>query len=207
MMARCAPSFTLLFVVLLGTNIPSAIAGDRKCCDDSWEACNSCCGSCCAPDCMDQLVRMSECQLENIYRQACAGQMPHGFTPGKAIFFPGSCAAVPLSKVVGHAWEGKIFNACSCSLKNKVFGREAVPARVYCGQSWFDGQPSIILDYRGESKLASKTRDEIREIAPGLYLGIMYRDGLCKHRMICWFTVDARKACCGDCCGNGCGCK
>ena len=40
--------------------------------------------------------------------------------------------------------------------------------------SWFDGRESIVLDYSRTSLIAHWIRDEIREVAPRLYLGIVY---------------------------------
>ena len=69
------------------------------------------------------------------------------------------------------------------------FGR-AIPATVYQGESLIDGQPSLILDYSG-SKLWPDVRDELREVEPGLYLGVMYKGKPAQQKM--FFTLDARK--------------
>jgi hypothetical protein len=45
---------------------------------------------------------------------------------------------------------------------------------VYRAPSWFDGQEAIILDYSKTSFVAQRIRDEIREVAPRLYLGQVY---------------------------------
>jgi hypothetical protein len=49
-----------------------------------------------------------------------------------------------------------------------------VKARIYIAPSWFDQQPAIILDYSRTSLIAHKVRDEIREVSPGTFLGIVY---------------------------------
>ncbi|MGI8729918.1 MAG: hypothetical protein ACR2LK_08005, partial [Solirubrobacteraceae bacterium] len=61
-------------------------------------------------------------------------------------------------------------------LLNRILpiGLRAVRAKVYREESWFDGKDAIILDYSKSSLLARGIRDEIREVAPGLYLGIVY---------------------------------
>jgi hypothetical protein len=50
----------------------------------------------------------------------------------------------------------------------------AIVAQVYKTESWFDGKECIVLDYSKTSLLAEHVRDEIREIGPGLYLGLVY---------------------------------
>ena len=61
-------------------------------------------------------------------------------------------------------------------LKNKILplGHQAIEANVYKDKSWFDGKECIVLDYSKTSLIAKKIRDEIREIQPGFYLGIVY---------------------------------
>ena len=52
----------------------------------------------------------------------------------------------------------------------------AIVAQVYKTESWFDGKDCIVLDYSKTSLLAEHIRDEIREIGPGMYLGVVYWD-------------------------------
>ena len=47
-------------------------------------------------------------------------------------------------------------------------------AKVYKEASWFDGEETIVLDYSKTSFVARQVRDEIREVAPGLYLGLVF---------------------------------
>ena len=57
---------------------------------------------------------------------------------------------------------------------NRFFGLRLVRAQVYQGPSWLDGQPSLVLDYSQTSRIYADNRDEIRQVAPGLLLGLMY---------------------------------
>ena len=47
-------------------------------------------------------------------------------------------------------------------------------AKVYKDESWLDGEESIVLDYSKTSLVAHWVRDEIRVVAPGTYLGLVY---------------------------------
>ncbi|MBN8904147.1 MAG: hypothetical protein J0H57_24265 [Rhodospirillales bacterium] len=47
-------------------------------------------------------------------------------------------------------------------------------ARIKQEPSWLDGKPCIVLDYSETSMVAQWIRDEIRLVAPGLYLGKVY---------------------------------
>jgi hypothetical protein len=78
------------------------------------------------------------------------------------------------------AWQGKVFDAEHGMATNRLLplSFESVPARVYRAASRFDGKECIVLDYPETSFVARWVRDEIREIAPGLYLGKVYLAGM-----------------------------
>ena len=68
----------------------------------------------------------------------------------------------------------------SGTMVNRVLpiGIEAVKARVREEPSRLDRKPCHVLDYSRTSLIAGGVRDEIREVAPGLYLGLVYWMGL-----------------------------
>ncbi len=73
-------------------------------------------------------------------------------------------------------WQGKVFHGEEGWLINRVspFSVRAIRAAVYKDKSWVDGEECIVLDYSKTSIVAQKVRDEIREVAPGLYLGTVF---------------------------------
>ena len=75
-------------------------------------------------------------------------------------------------------WQGKTFDAAHGTLRNRIlaFGLNAIVAEVYKSPSWFDNKECIVLDYSKTSLIAEHVRDEIRQIGPGIYLGIVYWD-------------------------------
>jgi len=126
-----------------------------------------------APD----LLEMSNAQLDDLFRRAEPGPIPDGEGDGTVIFAPDKPVAEVAAKLAHLiAWQGKVFDSTAGELRNEVgpFGNLAIRAKVYRDQSWFDGKQSIILDYSKTSLVAHWIRDEIREIGPGLYLGIVY---------------------------------
>jgi len=62
------------------------------------------------------------------------------------------------------------------SLENLVrpFEIPLFEAKVYEGDSWFADGRAIILDYSKSSFLVRPIRDEIRQVAEGLYLGQVF---------------------------------
>jgi hypothetical protein len=125
------------------------------------------------------LTSMSQADLDDLFRRAPIGEMPDGDAGGTVIAAPGTeieGGVVWLARWL--AWRGKVFYRSRGTLVNKVsvFNLHLFKARVYVAPSWFDNQPAIILDYSKTSLLASKVRDEIREVSPGTYLGIVFYD-------------------------------
>ncbi|MBA4190474.1 MAG: hypothetical protein C0467_21010 [Planctomycetaceae bacterium] len=141
---------------------------------------------------MRDLVRMPKHELEALYLAAPPAPAPSGYLPGRAIKSPGSRRTVANSSLTHLVWQGKVFRSDGTMINRLFGGVKAIPADVYQGESLIDGQPSLILDY-SRSKLWPDVRDEIREVAPGLYLGVMYR-GKPNAQQKMFFALDARKS-------------
>ena len=120
---------------------------------------------------------MSSDELDELFRQSPAGEIPDGDAEGTVLIVPGTNVSTIKARFLRFlAWRGKVFNRAQGDLRNKVgpFGLKAVRAKVYKQASWFDGQETIVLDYSKTSFVARKVRDEIREVAPHLYLGLVF---------------------------------
>jgi hypothetical protein len=123
------------------------------------------------------LMKMSQQQLDDLFRNSPAGDIPNGEAQGTAIIAPDTELEGIAAKLIHlFAWQGKVFDAAAGELRNKILpiGLKAIIAKVYKGTSWFDGKECIVLDYSQTSLVAHWIRDEIREIGPGVYLGIVY---------------------------------
>ena len=126
-----------------------------------------------------QLLAMSQPQLDDLFRNSPAGDIPNGPARGTAIIAPGTSYSDNIAEIINHfGWQGKVFDAQKGTLKNRIlsFGLEAIIAKIYKGPSWLDGKECIVLDYSDTSLLAARVRDEIRLISPKLYLGKVYWD-------------------------------
>ena len=126
---------------------------------------------------VEQLLAMTQTQLDELFRASPPGEIPDGSAKGTAIIAPGTRYSLHIAEIINiFGWQGKVFDAEKGLLKNKVlpFGIEAVVAKVYKDKSWLDGQECIVLDYSDTSLLAHYIRDEIRLIGPGFYLGKVY---------------------------------
>ncbi len=120
--------------------------------------------------------------LVGLYCRACAMGLAGPVKPGRDVTMitpqpcPASLSDEAAKLVHLIAWQGKVFDPDKGELRNEVtpFRVHAVRAKVYKAPSWLDGNESIVLDYSQTSLVAHWVRDEIREIGPGTYLGIVY---------------------------------
>ena len=129
---------------------------------------------------IEALLRLSGRELDGLFRRSPAGAYPDGRAEGLFLLAPGTPGAPLLAGLLGLAWRGKQFDADAGTMVNRVLpiGIKAVKARVREEPSRLDGRPCHVLDYSRTSMIAGSVRDEIREVAPGLYLGLAYWRGL-----------------------------
>lgn len=129
---------------------------------------------------VQQLLRMSQKELDALFTPSDAGPIPEGQADGTAIIAPGTVFSREIASFINHfAWQGKVFDPKSGQLKNRIgpLGLNAIIAKVYKAPSWLDNKECIVLDYSETSLVAHWIRDEIRLIEPpGLYLGKVYWD-------------------------------
>src|SRR5436853_6888677 len=133
---------------------------------------------------VSDLLKMSQAQLDELFTNSPAGEIPNGEAKGTAIVATGTTYTEDIAEFVNHfAWQVKTFDAKHGVLRNRIlsFGLNAIIAKVHKAPSWLDGKECIDLDYSETSLLAHWIRDEIRQIAPHIYLGKVY---LGKKRLI-----------------------
>lgn len=123
------------------------------------------------------LLKTPAADLDALFAGSPAGPIPEGEAVGTAIVCPGSVVSRLIAWFARwFLWQGKVFRPDEGCLRNRVsaFSLTAIKARVYRGDSWFDGRECIVIDYSETSLVAKCVRDEIRLVAPGLYLGQVY---------------------------------
>jgi hypothetical protein len=120
---------------------------------------------------------MTSDQLDDLFSKSPAGDIPNGEGNGTALIAEGTKYTPEIAEFINHfAWQRKIFDAKAGILKNMIssLGIAAIVAKIYKGDSWFDGKECIVLDYSQTSIVAGWIRDEIREIEPAFFLGQVY---------------------------------
>ncbi len=126
-----------------------------------------------------ELLKMTQAQLDDLFKANPAGAIPNGEAKGTAIIAPGTVFSPEIAEFVSiFAWQGKTFDGKRGVLTNRIsaFGLNAIVAEVYKDKSWLDGNECIVLDYSKTSLVAKWIRDEIRQVGPNIYLGKVYWD-------------------------------
>jgi hypothetical protein len=122
-------------------------------------------------------LKLSHTQLDDLFSNAASGPIPDGQATGTAIVAPGTAFTPELAEAVSlFVWQGKTFDGSHGVLRNRIsaLGVNAIVAEVYKGTSLLDKKECIVLDYSKTSVVAQRIRDEIRQIAPGTYLGVVF---------------------------------
>ena len=135
------------------------------------------------------LVRKTRSELARLFGSGRVGEIPDGHGRGTVLIGAGGVASrLAAAACYAIAWRGKVVNARQGLLKNIItpLNIAAIAAAVYKQESWVDGAPCIVLDYSKTSLVARRIRDEIREIAPGVFLGVVFWG----HRHILDFALD-----------------
>jgi hypothetical protein len=116
-------------------------------------------------------------ELDELFKRSPAGEIPDGEAEGTVLLASGTDLSGPVSQLIHFVgWKGKVFDRGRGELLNRIspLGFEAVRAKVYKDTSWFDDKETIVLDYSKTSLVAQWIRDEIREVSPGVYLGLVF---------------------------------
>ena len=98
----------------------------------------------------NQLLTMSQEQLDDLFKKSDSGPIPDGEAKGTAIIAPGTVFSREIAEFVNiFAWHGKTFDGKRGVLTNRItpFGLNAIVAEVYKDKSWLDGKECIVLDY------------------------------------------------------------
>lgn len=155
---------------------------------------------------LDDLTHMDGDALESLYRK---GLVPDslsvldGSPPGRMLAIVGGAgrglvgAAVrALAGAKAFPWAGKAFSSSddgTGSGINRVRGLgNMYPFKTRFEASAVDGEPCILLDYTSPENpfFIRAVRDELREVAAGLFLGPAMLDKKSGATTVLWFAVD-----------------
>lgn len=124
------------------------------------------------------LLKMSQEEIDKLYKKGSVDKIPDGDSKGIAIIWAGSI----LTRIIAFLswllfWKGKYFDREEGYFLNKIlpFGLRAVKGDLYIEKKcFFCSGKAIVLDYSKTTLLLRSVREEMREIAPGLFLAQVY---------------------------------
>jgi hypothetical protein len=128
----------------------------------------------------DRLLELPPRALDALFRASPAGPIPQGRGEGTIVALPGTEVAKAINRLFGFlVWRGKNFHPETSDLKNLLspLAIEGIRAEVSHVTSWVDGKECVLLDYSRSSRICGWIRDEIREVSPGVYLGVVWGVG------------------------------
>jgi hypothetical protein len=127
------------------------------------------------------------CCLEALFRQGALGcAPPRGATRGTVLYADGKHPRLK-ARLQGVVWKGKTFHGDGTFTNRWLGGVHAVSAGVRVESSWLDGQPCFVMQYAPDAPVFGNARDELRQIAPDVWLGRSY-DGVTGHPKN-WFVL------------------
>jgi hypothetical protein len=134
------------------------------------------------------LLGITNKALDQLFRDSQAGPIPDGNMHGTVLAWPGGRLARLLARLIYLiAWQGKVVNRREALLCNKItpLRLRLIKAKLSHDASWVDKHECVLLDYSRTSSVARMVRDELRLVAPGLYLGVVWL----WRRRVGWFTL------------------
>lgn len=132
------------------------------------------------------LRKATPCCWETLFREGNVGCVPIGPTHGSVLYVDGKHPRLK-ARLQGVVWKGKTFHGDGSFTNRWLGGFTAVSAGICVESSWLDCQPCFVMQYAPDARVFGNVRDELREIAPGTWLGRSY--DAATGQPINWFVL------------------
>ena len=113
------------------------------------------------------------CELDRLFESAPVGDIPVGYARGQVLIMTNTRMPRLRARMAGTVWKGKHFEDDGAFI-NQWLGFQALSSKAEFGTSWHDGKPCIVIEYPPQTPVFGNSRDELRAVAPGLYLARLY---------------------------------
>jgi hypothetical protein len=126
------------------------------------------------PRCLEDLKHLEPCQLGQLFTSAEMGHPLEGCARGRLLYVTDRW--LPKAKVWGSGlvWRGKMAQPDGYFTNRWIGNVDRIDSHYVIGPSWIDGRPAVVMEYAPGTALFWNMHDELREIAPGLYLGPVF---------------------------------
>lgn len=145
------------------------------------------------PHTVAQLKKLSVCELDRLFEESLPGEIPVGYARGRVLLMTDARLPRVRACLASSVWKGKTFDECGAFI-NQFPGFQALRGSSATGVSWHDGKPCLVLEYPADTPVFGNTRDEVRQIGPGLYLARLYERCPCPH-FRGYFVIQVECAC------------
>lgn len=127
---------------------------------------------------------------EALFRDGFPDGGPVGPTRGTVLYADDALIPRLKARLQGTVWKGKTFPGDGTFTNRWVGGITAGTVGTQVEASWVDGQPSLVAQYPPTAPVFGNVRDELRQVAPGVWLGRSYdtTTGAPKN----WFVLRAK---------------
>jgi hypothetical protein len=157
---------------------------------------------------LDRLAAMTVTELDDVYREASAPSLAdlEGELRGRALAAvaldrgPVATALRALASSPQFPWAGKAFRAKGGEVgeginRLRLLGkRKLFPFGTSLGESALDGLPCVVFDYDRPPNPwpVRQLRDELRQAAPGVFLGPALWKARPRPRLLFYFGLERR---------------
>lgn len=129
-------------------------------------------------------------EWETLFREGTPDAGPVGPTRGTVLFADDAMFPRMKARLQGVVWKGKRFHGDGTFTNRWVGGITAGTVSTVVEPSWLDGQPSLTANYPPTALVFRNVRDELRQVAPGVWLGRSYDATTGKPKN--WFVLEAK---------------
>lgn len=130
---------------------------------------------------LEALQRMSPDQLDALFRNSELGKPFVGVYNGKLLYLTDKRFAKLKVWAANIPWSGKMAQENGYFTNRWLRNVNWIDSTYVVGPSWIDGKPAIIMEYAPKTPLFWNMHDELREVAPGLYMGPVIERFPCPH--------------------------
>jgi hypothetical protein len=116
------------------------------------------------------LRRATPCCWEALFREGTVECIPVGPTRGTVLDSDGKHPRLK-ARLQGVVWKGKTFHGDGSMTNRWLGGVQAVSTGTRIEPSRLDGRPCLVMEYAPDAPVFGNVRDELRQIAPGVWLG------------------------------------
>jgi hypothetical protein len=150
------------------------------------------------PLALEDLKHMSFDELLALYKASDVGRPFVGDFKGGLVHVTDRHLPRIKLRLANTFWRGKEAHDDGYFVNRWIGGIKAIDSTYVIGPSWLDGRPAVLMDYAPRTPLFGNLHDELREVAPGVYLGPVFQR--CPCPLLRGFVAVEQKGSCGCSC-------